>query len=152
MYAYIQICTRLKKKTSIDKYLDLCGIYKWHTFKKKKKNGENQSIWTQFCLLVASYKLRDFGKQCRPRSTAEKYAQGLCNQEFQYMNNDILDTPETICRNGKDRSVHMAWMVYHKIPKNSDTRKIAVIILQFEQFASTIELWVKKMQAEWQTV
>ena len=28
---------------------------------------------------------------------------------------------------------------YHKIPKYSDTRKIAVIILKFEQFGFTIE-------------
>ena len=30
--------------------------------------------------------------------------------------------------------------------------KIAVIILKFEHCGSTIEYWVQKIQAEWQTV
>ena len=42
--------------------------------------------------------------------------------------------------------------VYSKIPKYSDTRKIVVIILKFEQFGSKIEKYVQKMQTEWQTV
>ena len=41
---------------------------------------------------------------------------------------------------------------YRKIPKNSDTRKIAVIILKIEQCGSVIELWGQTMQKEWQTV
>ena len=41
---------------------------------------------------------------------------------------------------------------YRKFPKNSDTRKIAVIILKFEQVGSAQEEWVQKMQTEWQTV
>ena len=41
---------------------------------------------------------------------------------------------------------------YHKITKYVDTQKIAVIMLKFKQYGSTIELWVKKMQMEWQTV
>ena len=43
-------------------------------------------------------------------------------------------------------------MIYHEIPKNSDTQKIAVIILKFEQCDSTIESCVQKMQTELQTV
>ena len=42
--------------------------------------------------------------------------------------------------------------IYRKIPKYSDTRIIAVIILKFEQCGSTIESWVQKMQPEWQIV
>ena len=41
---------------------------------------------------------------------------------------------------------------YCKISKYVDARKIAVIILKFKQYGSTIELWVQKMQMEWQTV
>ena len=47
---------------------------------------------------------------------------------------------------------YMTMQSYCKIPKYSDNRKIAVIILKFEQCGSTIEKWVQKMQMEWQTV
>ena len=42
--------------------------------------------------------------------------------------------------------------MYHKIPKYSDTWKIAEITLKFEQIGSTIDKCVQKMQMEWQTV
>ena len=38
---------------------------------------------------------------------------------------------------------------YRKIPQCSDTRKIAVIILKFEQSGYTIGQWVQKMPMEW---
>ena len=38
---------------------------------------------------------------------------------------------------------------YHKTPENSDTRKIAVIILKLEQFHFTTEYLVQKMQTKW---
>ena len=41
---------------------------------------------------------------------------------------------------------------YRKTPKNSDTWKIVVIILKFEQWGSTTDSWVQTMQTEWQTV
>ena len=41
--------------------------------------------------------------------------------------------------------------IYHKIPKNSDTGKNAVIILKFEQCGFIIQYWVQKKQTEWQT-
>ena len=40
---------------------------------------------------------------------------------------------------------------YRKTPKYSNTRKIAVIILKFEQCVSTIVM-SPKMQIEWRTV
>ena len=40
---------------------------------------------------------------------------------------------------------------YRKTPKNSDSRKIAVLILKFEQCGSTIVSYVQKMQTELQT-
>ena len=39
-----------------------------------------------------------------------------------------------------------------KLLKIWTTEKIAVIILQFDQYGFSIELWVQKMQTEWQTV
>ena len=41
---------------------------------------------------------------------------------------------------------------YCKTPKNSDTKKLAVIILKFEQCGFTIEKYVQEMQTKWQTV
>ena len=41
---------------------------------------------------------------------------------------------------------------YGKNTKNSDTRKIAVVILKLEQYRFTTKSWVQKMQTEWQTV
>ena len=41
---------------------------------------------------------------------------------------------------------------YRKNPKNSDTQKIAVIILKFEQLSFTIKKYFQKWQMEWQTV
>ena len=38
-----------------------------------------------------------------------------------------------------DKLLQAEQTVYRKIPKNSDTRKIAVIILEFEQCGSAIE-------------
>ena len=44
------------------------------------------------------------------------------------------------------------WIEYRKIPKNSDTRKIAVINLKVEQGGFTLEQCVQMMQMELQTV
>ena len=41
---------------------------------------------------------------------------------------------------------------YRKIPKNSDTRKIAVINLKVEQGGFTSEICIQMMQREFQTV
>ena len=41
---------------------------------------------------------------------------------------------------------------YHKTPKNSDTRKMALLILKFKQCGSTIVSCIQKMQTELQTV
>ena len=41
---------------------------------------------------------------------------------------------------------------YRKTPKNSDTRKFAVIILKVEQGGFTLAKCVQKMQRELQTV
>ena len=49
----------------------------------------------------------------------------------------------------------MRWVIddnYRKIPKNSDTQKIAVLILKFEQCGSTIESCIQKMQTKLQIV
>ena len=56
-----------------------------------------------------------------------------------------------------DHTVFFVWknfffFSYHKTLKNSDTRKIAVLILKFKQCGSTIVSCVQKMQTELQTV
>ena len=43
-------------------------------------------------------------------------------------------------------------MAYLRNPKNSDTQKIAVIMLKFEQSVFIVAKCIEKVQMEWQTV
>ena len=65
--------------------------------------------------------------------------EGRLNQKFE-------DLIQQLVHNGQ--SSDLSWC-YRKNPKNSDTGKIAAIILEFEQCGFTI---YQMMQTEWQTV
>ena len=58
-----------------------------------------------------------------------------------------VDGSEWQTRNDDDSNAN-----YRKTPKNSETQKIVVIILKFEQCGSTTNSWVQTMQTEWHTV
>ena len=58
---------------------------------------------------------------------------------------------DSVMQKAQQKKAMFDFCDYRKTPKNSDSRKIAVLILKFEQCGSTIVSYVQKMQTELQT-